>query len=98
MLSLKTKNLNLCVADRDASAVFEVDQAGQLLFRYTRFHYITKKLFRPYGIITYRKCRVLTSDFNNLYIQILNEVGFKLQSQVQVPRWSSNKVNFSVYI
>lgn len=53
MLYLKTKTLNLCVTDRDASVVVEVDQAGQLRFRYTMFHYIAKKSFRLYGIITY---------------------------------------------
>lgn len=47
-------NLMLSLADRDASAVVEDDQAGQLRFRYTRFQYITNKLFRPYGIINYR--------------------------------------------
>lgn len=76
----ENKNLKIYVADRDASAVVEVDQAGQLRFRYTRFHYTTSKLFRPYGIITYNQCRVLPSDFNNLYIKVLKEVGFKLQT------------------
>lgn len=39
MSSMKTKTLNLCVADTDASAVVEVDQAGKLHFSYTWFHY-----------------------------------------------------------
>lgn len=82
----ENKNLKIYVADRDAGAVVEVvavvevDQAGHLRFRYTRFHYTTKKLFRPYGIITDNQCRVFQSDFNNLYINVLKEVGFKLQT------------------
>lgn len=37
MSSMKTKTLNLCVADMDASAVDEVNQAGKLHFSYTGF-------------------------------------------------------------
>lgn len=63
------------MADSDAGALVVVDHAGKLRFRYTVFH-----LFRPYGITTDSQCRILTSDFNNLNIQILEEDGSFLRN------------------
>lgn len=77
MSSMKTKTINLCVADTDASAVVEVDQAGKLHFSYTGFHYITKTLFRPYRIITYSQCQVLTYDFTTYRSRSLRKLGSK---------------------
>lgn len=78
----------------DASAAVEVYQAGQLWFRYTRIHYITKKLFSPCGIITDSQYRILACDFNNMNIHILEKLGsegleFKPR---QGQRWNTNKV------
>ena len=70
------RNLDICVADCEAGAVVMVNQGWKLRFRYTDHPPPTKnELFVPSGITTDSESRILTSDYNNHCIHILDTDG-----------------------
>ena len=75
---VENRNLDVCVADRDAGAVVVVSAAGKLRFRYPSPP-CTSKPFDPVGITTDSQANILTSDVNSHCIHIVDQDGHFLR-------------------
>ena len=71
----ENRNLDICVADSVAGAVVVVSAAGKLRFRYTGPPSSPGESFNPHGITTDSQGKILTSDWDNNGIHIIDQDG-----------------------
>nr|XP_019919139.2 uncharacterized protein LOC109617450 [Crassostrea gigas] len=71
----ENRNHDICVADNKAGALVVVNQCGKLRWRYSGHISTKKKQFRPQGLTADSQSRILTADFKNPCIHILDQNG-----------------------
>uniref|UniRef100_K1QPG5 Tripartite motif-containing protein 2 n=1 Tax=Magallana gigas TaxID=29159 RepID=K1QPG5_MAGGI len=70
------RNRDICVSDCAAHSVVVVNKSGSMRFIYPQDGYsTTEQIFNPYGITTNSQGRILTADYNNDRIHILDQDG-----------------------
>ena len=72
-------NLDICVADYDASAVVVVSESGKLRFRYTGPPSTPQESYDPVDITTDSRANILTSDCDKNRIHIIDRDGHFLR-------------------